>query len=87
MAKRTNEIYEQLCRIYDTHAIIKRALIKKSDPDTGGNEMLCHNWGNDDARRIMDERNIRMEKIQKLFNERYKIAFAQEYPDHISNKK
>lgn len=84
--KTVSEIYNQYQRICSALAAAKRNNILKADPQTDGIEMLAHNWGNDAAKKAIQDADKRRYKIGAIYEEAYFKAFKMEYPDHIISK-
>ena len=85
--KTTSEIYQQHNRIYSLMYQNASNQIKQADPDTGGNHMLTHNWGNDKARKFLQQFQDRTIKLNAIYTPLYQKAFAHEYPEHNNSKR
>ena len=81
--KTLTEIYEQQTRIYNLLQNVTTSQIKKAHPDTGGNMLLAHNWGNESAQKILSIHQNRSSFLFKLFQKHYHIAFCKTYPNHL----
>jgi len=60
--------------------------IKKVHPETGGSLHLCHNWGNVEAQKYLQQHQDRESKLFSAFREHYTQAFKKEYPEHMINR-
>ena len=65
--KSLTEIHEQQTRIYNLLQNVTTSQIKKVHPDTGGNMLLAHNWGNEQAQKILSIYQSRSSFLFKLF--------------------
>ena len=83
--KTTTEIYMQEQRIISLLHTVKTHFAKQADQNTGGNEMLVNNWGNNEAKAIVDRYNKRRSKIYAIISEKYFEAFKKEHPDHLNS--
>jgi hypothetical protein len=84
--KTTSEIYQQWERISAKIQEAAREEAKKADPDTGGNEMLVHNWGNPEARKAYEKAGRRRVIFGRIYERLYFNAFKRQYPDHICSR-
>ncbi len=81
------EISNQETRIYRLLWQTSTSMIKQADPATGGNLMLCHNWGNAEARLFLEKHNDRQSKLFNIFRKFYSESFKAAYPTHLRNRK
>jgi hypothetical protein len=83
--KSTKEVYAQEQKVYRLLWEVSTTLIEKAHPATGGNHLYAHNWGNAEARKVLDNHSRRSTRIFNICH-LYKQAFKAEYPNHLSNK-
>ena len=77
--KTTRNIYDQHQRIYASLISVTKMRIERSHPETGGNLLCAHNWGNDGAKaaiKWMDEQN---KKERTLYETMYNLAEHQRH--------
>lgn len=72
-------IYQRRSAAYRRYCATTTALACRADPATGGNQCLCHNWGNEESRAIWQRRDARWNKIGLLFDAAY---YAVLHVDH-----
>ena len=84
--KTTAELRAQEIRIDKLMWHNSTRLIAQAHPATGGNHMLTNNWGNTEARKILDQFMERQHKLFHAFKRHYKEAFKIEYPKHLINR-
>ena len=84
--KTTSQIYEQDNRVYKLLTEVTMAAIKRVHPDTGGSLHLAHNWGNSEAKAILEKHSKREHIIYTLFQKYYHKAFCLQYPNHLKAK-
>jgi hypothetical protein len=84
--KTTGQIYDQYDRTTDLLYVVTIQKLKKAHPETGGSLHLAHNWGNEEAQKILSIHFDRLSKIHRIYEKLYRKAFRIQYPDHLSNK-
>ena len=84
--KTTSQIYQQGERLSTLLHEVTTAQIKKVNPETGGNILCAHNWGNKQANAIISQYRDRQSLFFKLVRKHYHAAFCKEYPEHLSSK-
>lgn len=84
--KSTSQIYEQSDRLSKLLHIVTTNAIKRVHPETGGNIHLAHNWGNDEAQKILEQYRDRQSLIFNLGRKHYHLAFKRQYPEHLASK-
>ena len=84
--KSTTQVYEQDKRVSNLLFATTKAAIERVHPETGGSLHLAHNWGNEAAKAAIEQHQNRQHIIYAVSQRLYKVAFKQEYPEHLSNK-
>jgi hypothetical protein len=72
--KTTGEIYEQYNRLsrrlYSQH----QELARRAHPETGGNSLLVHNWGNEASKAAWEALTPRSRRLEQAFQRLYDAA-------------
>lgn len=85
--KSTSSIYDQDSRVHRLLCEVTMASIKRVNPETGGSMHLAHNWGNEEAQKLLEQHRNREHFLFNLFKKHYHVAFCREYPDHMLAKR
>lgn len=79
-------------QVYDQHQRIFRAYMARgtrkaaiAHPETGGNELLIHNWGNDAARAVWRETWAAYYRTDAAYKALYDAAFHRQYHTNCRN--
>ena len=79
--KTASEIYRQHRHISARIFLVARMFAKRAHPETGGNDMLCHNWGNDESRMVWSRAYKRMDKARAIYQRMYSLAEHSQHHD------
>ncbi len=85
--KKVSDIYEQEKRVSNLLWHNSTTQIKRVHPETGGSLHLTHNWGNEEATKILQVHQDRQSKLYHLFQKHYHVAFCAQYPNHSAAKR
>jgi hypothetical protein len=82
--KTPTQIYQQNERIYRKSWTLAVRNAAKADPQTQGNALMCHNWGNAESKAVWDHHQDRVNHIGKVFDRLYDQAeHVQNHGDHF----
>ena len=79
--KTTGNIYDQHQRIYASLMNVTKMRIKRAHPETDGNSLLAHNWGNDEAKAVLKWSYEQSNKEHAVYERLYNIAEHQRHND------
>jgi hypothetical protein len=80
--KSTREIYDQHREINKRIFANARRLARIAHPETGGADLMCHNWGNDAAKAVWTRAYARMHRAHDTYKKLYDLAEHQSHgPD------
>jgi hypothetical protein len=81
--KTSNQTYAQKNRLWKLHVNRTIKLAAIAHPETGGNWLMIHNWGNDQARAIYSRANVRWNAIESACSGTYTFTLHHE---HVANQ-
>ena len=82
LAKTSENAYAQYSRLYQDMVTRAQEKIREADPATSGSMHLAHNWGNAQARAILNWFNRRRNRLTLSYPAVQKRAFSRENPTH-----
>jgi hypothetical protein len=71
-----SEVYQRRDQLFRRFMRRTTALAKAAHPATGGNECLCHNWGNEESRRIWHDGWRCWDAAARALDDRYSGLWA-----------
>jgi hypothetical protein len=79
--KTTTQIYEQRQRVFRLAMSVARDSAHRVHPETGGQELLVHNWGNAESKAAWARGWDRWHRIAGAFDSAYDAA---EHRNHVT---
>jgi len=77
--KTTSRIYDQHQRIYASLMNVTKLRIRRAHPETDGNSLLAHNWGNDEAKAALAWSYEQSKREREVYERLYDIAQHQNH--------